>query len=247
MYKYHNDMKKLLDISLLSSLILVLFSCDPIEPEYRYEHYFDDIYTVNKHTVSPEFSDSVIRISNMDKYPFVTGDRVHMTLRYYFDLSTMKMPLWEISHVTRKIETLPLTAHAGIDSAEYDAVFNKLHNYELASKFVKPVWIWKNRQNINISYFGVEEGASFVMAVRGINGDCLELDLYAKAKSNNEHTTTTLLAFDLSKAGDFLSEGQKNSIAGIDSLRTRIYFNRKVDGEVKRVDIIGGKFANPVK
>lgn len=247
MYKYHNNMKKLLDISLLSSLILVLFSCDPIEPEYRYEHYFDDIYTVNKHTVSPEFSDSVIRISNMDKYPFVTGDRVHMTLRYYFDISTMKMPLWEISHVTRKIETLPLTAPAGIDSAEYDAVFNKLHNYELASKFVNPVWIWKNRQNINISYFGVEEGASFVMAVRGINGDCLELDLYAKAKSNNEHTTTTLLAFDLSKAGDFLSVEQKNSIADIDSLRTRIYFNRKVDGEVKRVDIIGGKFANPVK
>lgn len=240
-------MKKLLNVSLLSSLILVLFSCDPIEPEYRYEHYFDDIYTVNKHTVSPEFSDSVIRISNMDKYPFVTGDRVHMTLRYYFDISTMKMPLWEISHVTRKIETLPLTAPTGIDSAEYDAVFNKLHNYELASKFVKPVWIWRNRQNINISYFGVEEGASFVMAVRGINGDCLELDLYAKAKSNNEHTTTTLLAFDLSKAGDFLSEEQKNSIADIDSLRTRIYFNRKVDGEVKRVDIIGGKFANPVK
>ena len=240
-------MKKLLDISLLSSLILVLFSCDPIEPEYRYEHYFDDIYTVNKHTVSPELSDSVIRISNMDKYPFVTGDRVHMTLRYYFDISTMKMPLWEISHVTRKIETLPLTAPAGIDSAEYDAVFNKLHNYELASRFVKPIWIWKNRQNINISYFGVEEGASFVMAVRGINGDCLELDLYAKAKSNNEHTTTTLLAFDLSKAGDFLSVEQKNSIADIDSLRTRIYFNRKVDGEVKRVDIIGGKFANPVK
>ena len=240
-------MKKLLDISLLSSLILVLFSCDPVEPEYRYEHYFDDIYTVNKHTVSPEFSDSVIRINNMDKYPYGTGDRVHMTLRYYFDISTMKMPLWEISHVTRKIETLPLTAPAGIDSAEYDAVFNKLHNYELASRFVKPIWIWKNRQNINISYFGVEEGASFVMAVRGINGDCLELDLYAKAKSNNEHTTTTLLAFDLSKAGDFLSEEQKNSIADIDSLRTRIYFSRKVDGEVKRVDIIGGKFANPVK
>ena len=229
-------MKKLLDISLLSSLILVLFSCDPIEPEYRYEHYFDDIYTVNKHTVSPEFSDSV-----------VTGDRVHMTLRYYFDISTMKMPLWEISHVTRKIETLPLTAPAGIDSAEYDAVFNKLHDYELADRYVKPVWIWKNRQNIIISYFGVEEGASFAMAVRGISNDCLELDLYAKAKSNNEHTTTTLLAFDLSKAGDFLSEEQKNSIADIDSLRTRIYFNRKVDGEVKRVDIIGGKFSNPVK
>ena len=117
----------------------------------------------------------------------------------------------------------------------------------MADRYVKPVWIWKNRQNINISYFGVEEGASFAMAVRGINGDCLELDLYAKAKSNNEHTTTTLLAFDLSKAGDFLSEEQKNSIADIDSLRTRIYFNRKVDGEVKRVDIIGGKFANPVK
>ena len=147
-------MKKLLDISLLSSLILVLFSCDPVEPEYRYEYYFDDIYTVNKHTVSPEFSDSVIRINNMDKYPYRTGDRVHMTLRYYFDISTMKMPLWEISHVTRKIETLPLTAPAGIDSAEYGAVFNKLHNYELASRYVNPVWIWKNRQNINISYFG---------------------------------------------------------------------------------------------
>lgn len=240
-------MKKLLNVALLSSVVLALFSCDPVEPEYRYEYYFDNIYTVNKHTVSPEFSDSVIRINNMDQYPFQTGDRVHMTLRYYFDISTMKMPLYDIAAVTGLIKTLPLSAPGTVDTAEYNAAFNMLHNYEFSDRYVKPVWIWKNRQNINISYFGIEDGASFAMSVRGVNNDCLELDLYGKAERRNAVTTCKLLTFDLSNAAEFLSEEQKKSVAGLDSLRTRIYLNREVDGEVKEVEIIGGKFANPVK
>lgn len=240
-------MKKLLNIALLSFVALVLFSCDPIEPHYNYEYYYDNIYTVNKHTVSPEFSDSVIPISNMDTYGYQTGDRLHMTLRYFFDISTMSKPLCEIAHVTRKIETRPLSLPSGIDSAKYNAVFDKLKNYEFFDMSTKPVWIWKNRQNLNISYFGAKEGAEFAMSVRGVNEDCVELDLWGKATRSGNVTNTELLTFDLANVGDFLTEEQKSSVAGKDSLRTKIYLKREVEGAVKEVEIIGGKFANPVK
>ena len=240
-------MKKLLNIALLSLVAAVLFSCDPIEPHYKYEYYYDDIYTVNKHTVSPEFSDSVIPISNMDTYGYQTGDRLHMTLRYFFDISTMSRPLCEIAHVTRKIETRPLAQPGSIDTAEYNAVFNKLDYYEFADRYVNPVWIWKNRQNLNIYYYGIEEGAAFAMAVRGVSEDFVEFDLFAKATRSGKLTNSKLLTFDLSNVADFLTEEQKSSVAGMDSLRTKIYLKREVEGAVKEVNIIGGKFANPVK
>ena len=56
-----------------------------------------------------------------------------------------------------------------------------------------------------------------------------------------------LLTFDLSNVADYLTEEQKSSVAGKDSLRTKIYLKREVEGAVKEVEIIGGKFANPVK
>ena len=240
-------MKKLLNIALLSLVAAVLFSCDPIEPHYKYEYYYDNIYTVNKHTVSPEFSDSVIPISNMDSYAYQTGDRVHMTLRYFFDISTMSRPLCEIAHVTRKIETRPLSLSGSIDTAEYNATFAKLGNYELADRFVSPVWIWKNRQNLNVYYYGIEDGASFAMAVRGVSEDFIEFDLYAKATRSGKLTNSKLLTFDLSNVADYLTEEQKGCVSGMDSLRTKIYLKREVEDKVDEVEIIGGKFANPVK
>ena len=101
--------------------------------------------------------------------------------------------------------------------------------------------------NINISYFGLRDDASFAMSVTGVNEDCVELELRAKAKRSGNVTASRLLTFDLSNVADYLTEEHKKSIAGIDSLRTRIYFNREENGAVKRVDIIGGKIANPVK
>ena len=241
-------MKKLINVALLSMVAFMLFSCEPIEPEYKYEKFFDEIFTVNKHTVTPDFIDTTLMISNMDAYGFKTGDRVHMTVREYFDLSTMKKPVYEIANVTRKIPTFSLSQPGTIDSAEYNANFNKLIRYELADRYLNPVWVWKNRQNVSVSYFGIKEGASFAMVVRGVNKDCIEFDLYAKAQRDNNKTATELLTFDLSNVADFLTDEQKSSVARLDSLRTRIYLNHEDNnGVVKRAEIIGGKLANPIK
>lgn len=240
-------MKKLLKVALLSLAALLLFSCDPIEPEFKVEEFLDNIYTVNKHTVTPEYSDSAIYVANIDKYGLVTGDRVHMTIRSYFDLSTMGRPLYEIVGEPKLIETLPLSQPGSTDTAEYSTPFSGLHDYEFIDRYVRPEWVWKNRQNLNISYFGIEENAAFAMEVRGAGGDCIEFNLYAKAARNGNKTTTRLLTFDLSGVEAFLSDEQKANLAGIDSVRTRIYFKREKDGKVDEVDIIGGKIANPVK
>ena len=114
-------------------------------------------------------------------------------------------------------------------------------------RYVQPVWIWKNRQNINISFFGLKDNAEFAMTVRGVYDDCVELDLLAKAKRSGNVTSSKLLTFDLANVADFLTEEDKESIAGLDSLRTRIYLKREDEGVVKEVDIIGGKFQNPIK
>ena len=183
----------------------------------------------------------------MDSYGYQTGDRVHMTVREYYDASTMKKPVYEIAGVTRKIETLPLSQAGTVDTTEYNAAFYKLEYYEFADRYVNPVWIWNNRQNLNLSYFGTKVGASFAMSVRGVNDDCVELDLMGKTNRNGQEVNSTLLTFDLSNIADFLTAEQKNGIAGKDSLRTRIYLNHEANGAVNKVNIIGGKFANPVK
>ena len=240
-------MNRFLNMFLVAVAVLAFSSCGPGELEYTYERYYDNIFTVNKHAVSPEFQDTSFMISNMDAYGFQTGDRVHMTVREYYDASTMKRPVYEIVDVTRKIETFPLSQAGSVDTTEYNAAFYKLEYYEFADRYVNPEWIWKNRQNIHFSYFGLKDGADFAMSVIGVNDDCVEFDLRAKATRNGQEVNSKLLTFDLSNIADFLTAEQKNSIAGKDSLRTRIYLNREEKGALKRVSIIGGKFANPVK
>ena len=226
---------------------VALFSCEPAEQGYTYDYYLDNIYTVNKHRVIPEFDDTMLMVSNMDQFAFQTGDRVHMTLRNYYDSNTMPKPQLSIYNVVEVIPTLPLVGKESVDTAEYNALFNNLHQYEFLDRYAQPVWVWDNRQNINISFFGVKDDASFVMAVRGVGEDCVELGLYAKARRVGKVTNTRLLSFDLSNVADFLSDEEKAKVAGIDSLKTRIYLKREDEGKVKEVSILGGKFANPLK
>ena len=240
-------MKKLFDFALVSFAALMLFSCEPAEQGYTVEQYYDNIFTVNKSAVVPEFSDSTLIVSNISQYGLQTGDRAHMILRYYFDYETMKKPELKVYQIINVIPTLSLVPKEEIDTLVYNTPFNKLHKYEFMDRYAQPVWVWKNRQNINISYFGLRDDASFAMSVTGVNEDCVELELRAKAKRSGNVTASRLLTFDLSNVADYLTEEHKKSIAGIDSLRTRIYFNREENGVVKRVDIIGGKIANPVK
>lgn len=240
-------MKRFLGVAVMLMATVAFFSCDPAESEYKYDIYYENIYTVNKHKVSPEFSDSLIAISNMDKFGLETGQRARMVLHYYYDYSTMKAPKWEISSIVEIIPTLPLQSKDSVDATVFNTSFSKLKHYELMDRYVQPVWIWKNRQNISISFFGLKDNAEFAMTVRGVYDDCVELDLLAKAKRSGNVTSSRLLTFDLTNVADFLTEEDKESIAGLDSLRTRIYLKREDEGVVKEIDIIGGKFQNPVK
>lgn len=240
-------MKKFFGVAAMLMATVAFFSCDPAESEFKYDYYFDNIYTVNKNKLYPEFSDSSIIVPNVDKFGLETGHRAHLVLRNYYDYSTMKAPKWEIATLVDVIPTLPLQVLDSADAAGYNTVFTTLNSYELMDRFVQPVWVWNKLQNINVSFIGLKDNAEFAMSVRGVRDGCVELDLRAKAKRSGSVTSSKLLTFDLSNVADFLKEEDKKSLAGVDSLKTRIYLMREEEGVVKEVNFLGGKFPNPIK
>ena len=247
-------MKRFFGLAALLSVALAFFSCEPAETGYEFEYYYDNIYTVNKHKVRPEFRDSLLTIYNMDKYGLETGHRARMVLKYYFDYSTMAYPKWEIAELIEVIPTLPIQAKDAVNAEEYNTLFTSLNYYELMDRYLQPGGVWNGLQNINIEYKGLKDNAQFAMTVRGIGVDetdeknvCVEFDLYAKAQQSGNVKSSKLLTFDISNVADFLTDEQKSRIAGIDSLKTRIFLKSEVDGVAKETNILGGKFANPVK
>ena len=50
-------MKRFFGVAAMLMATVAFFSCDPAESEYKYDYYYDNIYTVNKHKVRPEFGD----------------------------------------------------------------------------------------------------------------------------------------------------------------------------------------------
>ena len=147
-------MKKFFGVAAMLMATVAFFSCDPAESEFKYDYYFDNIYTVNKNKLYPEFSDSSIIVPNVDKFGLETGHRAHLVLRNYYDYSTMKAPKWEIATLVDVIPTLPLQVLDSADAAGYNTVFTTLNSYELMDRFVQPVWVWNKLQNINVSFIG---------------------------------------------------------------------------------------------
>ena len=78
-------MKKTFGLIFASMAMFLMASCEPVQWGDKFEYFYDNIYTVNKHAVYPEFSDSFVMVSNMDSMPLKTGDRARMILRYYYD------------------------------------------------------------------------------------------------------------------------------------------------------------------
>ncbi len=241
-------MKKYLTVLSMAVSAMFFAACMPAEVGFTEERFVENIFTVNKHTVAPEFADTTYMVSNMDQQNLKTGDRARMVLRYYYDASSGRMPEWSIYQVGEVIPLRDIVAKGEVDADEYQTPFVGLDYYELMDRYYNPVWVWKNRLNMNLVYKGVKENAQFAMAIRGISDGCLELDLYAKAATLGEKKSTTLLTFDLNDAETVATPEMKASARGIDSLKTRIYFKFLDDkGVVKEGDILGGKFANPFK
>ena len=245
-------MKKIFGLMFASMAMFLMTSCNPAELGESWDLYIDDIYTVNKHAVVPEFSDTVIMVSNMEGQQLKTGDRARMVLRYFYDSSTGKKPEYSIYKVYDIIPTHNLDTIATIDPLVYNAPFKQLEFYEFFDRYAYPVWVWNNCQNINVSYYGLKPGAQFAMAVKGVDKEYLELELFAKATRSNDDITTVFLTYDLSNAGDFLTQEQKRSVESYDTLKTRIYLNREIKDEkgnasIEKINFIGGKLANPFK
>ncbi len=240
-------MKKFFFYMFAAVSAFAFFSCDPAESSFTQTVYVYDIYTVNKHTVRPEFEDTAFMVQNMAQYPLQTGDRAYMVLKYFYDAESVKYPQWTIEKVLDIIPTRPLQTKDSVAFEGFTTPFVTLDYFEVHDRYYNPVWVRNNLQNINITYNGIADGAEFAMLVRGVVDNYVELELLAKAKTIGAVKTTKLLTFDLSKLGDFLTAEQKRTLSGVDSLYTRIYFRRAVKDSIYEANIIGGSLANPFK
>lgn len=213
---------------------VVMWSCGPAEMSYTQEFTLQGLYTVNKATVAPEFSDTFFFVRNIDEYELETGDRALLLLHYYYDAFSGVAPKWDITKVIKKIPVRPLSSD--VDTAAYDTPLTGLQPLNFFNKFETRAWVWKEKQNICIKYKGVEENASFAMTVRGVKDGCIEFDLFVNAPEC-EKETETLLTFDISNVADYLSDGDKALLT--DSIKTRIYGKRIKNGVLEDWTISG--------
>ena len=209
---------------------LIMWACGPAEQGYTMEYELQGLYTVNKSRVEPEFSDTFLFMRNIDSFDLETGDRAFLLLHYYFDAYSGVAPQWDIRQVLKKVPIYPLSSMDDVNAKEYSSPIIGFQPVNFFNEYEARTWVWKDKQNINIKYKGVEEDASFALAVRGVKDSCVVLELFVNAKESDE-LATTLLTFDISNIKDFLSDDEKALLS--DSIKTKIYYKRMNNGELK--------------
>ena len=220
-------MKRLYSIFSVVAAAVVLWACGPAEVGYTQEFTLQGLYTVNKATVAPEFSDTMFFVRNIDEYELETGDRALLLLHYYYDAYSGKAPQWNIRELIKKIPVYSLSRKSEIDTAAYVTPVTGLQPLNFFGDFETCSWVWKEKQNVCIKYNGVEKDASFAMAVRGVKDGCVELDLFVDARESDAETVS-LLTFDISDIEDYLSDEERTSLN--DSIVTKIYLKRMKNG-----------------
>ena len=226
-------MKKFYSIIAAFSAAVLVWSCGPAEVGYTQEFTLQGLYTVNKATVEPEFSDTSFFVRNIEEYDLKTGDRALILLHYYYDAYSGKAAQWNIREILKRIPVYPLSFPAEVDSAAYLTPITGVQPLNFFNNFEALTWIWKGKQNLCVKYKGVEDGASFAMTVRGVNEGFVELELFVDAKESDTETAT-LLTFDIRNIADYLSDEQKTLLpAEIDSLKTKIYTKRMKNGRLE--------------
>ena len=226
-------MKKFYSIIAAFSAAVLVWSCGPAEVGYTQEFTLQGLYTVNKATVEPEFSDTSFFVRNIEEYDLKTGDRALILLHYYYDAYSGKAAQWNIREILKRIPVYPLSFPAEVDSAAYLTPITGVQPLNFFNSFEALTWIWKGKQNLCVKYKGVEDGASFAMTVRGVNEGFVELELFVDAKESDTETAT-LLTFDIRNIADYLSDEHKTLLpAEIDSLKTKIYTKRMKNGRLE--------------
>lgn len=222
-------MKRLYSILSAVAVAAVLWACGPAVLENYVTYELETLCMVNKSRIEPEFSDSTFMfVKNVDEFGLKTGDRVVLKMTATYDLYSETEPLWTILDVKKRIPVYPLSAE--IDTAAYKTPIVALEPVDFFNQFAALTWVWKNKQNINVVYNGVEETASFAMTVRGVKDGYVELNLYVDA-DEQEKSTTTLLTFDISDIKDFLTPEQVAQLPEGEVVKTRIYPMRMKNGK----------------
>ena len=220
------NMKKCYSIVVASVATIIMWACGPAEAGFTQHFTLEGLYTVNKATVAPEFSDTFFFVNNIDDYDLKTGERAFIVMDYYYDAYSGKAGAWNIKSVKEKVPVYPLSLRSDIDESAYATPITGLRavGYFYDKLYT---WVWKERQNISVEYRGVKEGALYAMAVRGVTEDgCVEFDLFINAEESNE-TVSVLLTFDISNVADLLTDEQKALLPENGDIKTKIYAKRK--------------------
>lgn len=230
-------MKKFYSVIAAFSAAVIMWACGPAEIEYKQEFTLQGLYTVNKATVAPEFSDTMFFVRNIEDYDLKTGDRALLLLHYEYDAYNGKAAQWTIEEVLKRIPVYPLSLKSDINTDAYTTPITGLQPLNFFNAFKTTSWVWKGKQNLSIKYMGVEESASFALAVRGVNNGSVEMELFVDAEESDKEVAT-LLTFDISNIADFLSDADKASLpSNIDDIKTTVYVMRMSDGEPKEFPI----------
>lgn len=203
--------------------VLVLWACGPAEVEEYVNYELETLCTVNKSRIEPEFSDSTFMFArNVDEFGLETGDRAFVKMTCTHNIYSEVAPLWTIVDV-KKVPVYPLSSLDEVDAAAYSTPITDLQSLDFFGNFKAFTWVWRDKQNINIKYKGLEEGASFALAVRGVKNGYVELELFVEAGESDD-VTSTLLTFDISNIKDFLSDDEKALLT--DGIKTKIFTKR---------------------
>ena len=234
-------MKKLYSLIAVLATVVFMGSCEPAEIGATQTWYYYGIYTVNKATVAPEFSDTNLFVKNIDDFDLKTGDRLFLTLQCYYNFYSELPPQWSLIEVGRVIPTYPLSSKAEIDTTEYETPFLELCPVNFFEEFTALTWVWKDKQNICLKYKGEKEGARFAMTVRGVDAaGYVVLDLHIDAEES-DNITQALLTFDISNVRDLLSDEEKALLPEGKEIKTKISVKRTDNNVLKPLEIDGNK------
>ncbi len=229
-FEFLQSMKKLYSMVAALVVAVIMWACGPAEQGFTQEYTLQGLYTVNKATVAPEFSDTFLFVRNIDEFDLKTGDRAMLLVHYYYDAFSGVAAQWNVKEVLKRIPVYPLTSKSDVDTAKFKTPITGLQPLNFFNDFDAMTWIWKGKQNICIKYKGVEETASFALAVRGVKDGCVELELYVDAEEN-EKEIATLLTFDISNIKSFLTDAEKAQLPAGQEIKTRIYAKRTMNGD----------------
>lgn len=218
--------KRLYTVFAVLFAAVVMWACGPAEVGYTEEWNIQGLYTVNKATVAPEFTDTFYFVRNIDEFDLKTGERAMLLMHYYFDAYSGKAPQWNIKKVIKKIPVYPLSPRSEIYDSVYTTPITAFQPFNFYNEFEALTWVWGGKQNISVKFKGVEETASYAMTVRGVKDNCVELDFWVAAEES-EKEAQALLTFDISNIADFIDLADKGVVpADIDSIKTKIYVRR---------------------